>query len=71
MMKTNGFGHYYVETHNWVKAVAFWQHLGFEILFDTGHGSGMLRHPSGGTTVYPDRRCPYYPGAHSRLKDHS
>jgi len=30
-MTTTGFGHLYVETHNWAKAVAFWQHLGFEM----------------------------------------
>lgn len=52
MSTTNGFGHLYVETHDWGKAVAFWQSLGFEILFDTGHGSGMLRHEAGGTTVF-------------------
>jgi len=52
MKTTNGFGHLYVETHNWGKAVAFWQSLGFEVLFDTGHGSGMLRHPAGGATVF-------------------
>jgi hypothetical protein len=51
-MSTNGFGHLYVETHSWGKAVAFWQHLGFEVEFDTGHGSGMLRHPAGGPTVF-------------------
>ncbi|HEY7626339.1 MAG TPA: hypothetical protein VH761_04700 [Ilumatobacteraceae bacterium] len=51
-MSTNGFGHVYIETHNWGKAVAFWQRLGFEIEFETGHGSGMLRHPAGGPTVF-------------------
>jgi catechol 2,3-dioxygenase-like lactoylglutathione lyase family enzyme len=51
-MSTNGFGHLYVETHNWGKAVAFWQRLGFEIEFDTGHNSGMLRHPGGGPGVF-------------------
>ena len=51
-MTTQGFGHLYIETHNWGKAVGFWQRLGFEIEFDTGHGSGMLRHPAGGPTVF-------------------
>lgn len=51
-MSTNGFGHLYMETHNWGKAVTFWQCLGFEIEFETGHGSGMLRHPAGGPTVF-------------------
>ena len=51
-MTTNGFGHLYVETHNWGKAVAFWQRLGFTLDFDTGHGSGMLSHPAGGPTIF-------------------
>ena len=29
-VSTNGFGHLYIETHNWGKAVAFWQRLAFE-----------------------------------------
>jgi catechol 2,3-dioxygenase-like lactoylglutathione lyase family enzyme len=49
---TNGFDHLYVETHNWGKAVAFWQRLGFVLDFETGHGSGMLSHPAGGPTVF-------------------
>jgi catechol 2,3-dioxygenase-like lactoylglutathione lyase family enzyme len=51
-VSTNGFGHLYIETHNWGKAVAFWQRLGFEIEFDTEHGSGMLRHPAGGPRIF-------------------
>ena len=50
-MSTIGFDHLYVETHDWAKAVAFWQ-LGFELEYDTGHNSGMLRHPTGGATVF-------------------
>ncbi len=49
---THGFGHLYLETHNWGAAAAFWQRLGFEIEFDTGHGSGMLRNPAGGPTIF-------------------
>lgn len=49
---TEGFDHLYFETRNWGAATAFWQRLGFEIEFDTGHGSGMLRHPGGGPTVF-------------------
>jgi hypothetical protein len=51
-MSTSGFDHHYVETHDWKKAVGFWQLLGFELEFDTGHNSGMLRHPAGGPTVF-------------------
>ena len=32
--------------------LAFWQRLGFELEFETDHGSGMLRHPAGGPTVF-------------------
>jgi len=49
---TNGFDHLYVETHNWDKAVAFWQRLGFTLDFETDHGSGMLSHPASGPTVF-------------------
>jgi catechol 2,3-dioxygenase-like lactoylglutathione lyase family enzyme len=49
---TNGFDHLYVETHNWGKAVAWWQRLGFALEFDTGHGSGRLSHPAGGPTIF-------------------
>jgi catechol 2,3-dioxygenase-like lactoylglutathione lyase family enzyme len=51
-MTTNGFGHVYLETHNWGRAVAFWQRLGFSLEFETDHGSGMLRHPDGGPTIF-------------------
>ena len=51
-MSTNGVGHLYIETHDWAGAVAFWQQLGFEVEFATDHGSGMLRHPAGGPTVF-------------------
>ena len=51
-MTTRGFDHFYVETHEWAAALAFWQSLGFELEFATEHGSGMLRHPQGGPTVF-------------------
>ncbi len=51
-MTANGFDHLYLETHNWGRAVAFWQSMGFELAFDTGHGSGKLIHPEGGTTIF-------------------
>ncbi|MGB8860905.1 MAG: hypothetical protein WCC60_16715 [Ilumatobacteraceae bacterium] len=49
---TTGFDHVYVETHDWAAALAFWHALGFELQYDTGHRSGALRHPDGGTTVF-------------------
>ena len=49
---TTGIDHLYVETHNWVAALSFWQSLGFALEYDTGHHSGALRHPAGGATVF-------------------
>jgi hypothetical protein len=49
---TDGFDHLYLETHNWGRALAFWQRLGFEVEFDTDHGSGMLRNPAGGPSIF-------------------
>ena len=46
-MTTNGIQAVYLETHNWGKAAKFFQSLGFERSFDTGHNSGQLRHGSG------------------------
>jgi catechol 2,3-dioxygenase-like lactoylglutathione lyase family enzyme len=51
-MSTNGFDHVYVETHDWSRAVAFWEGLGFALEFETDHHSGMLRNPAGGPTVF-------------------
>lgn len=67
-MTTQGFGHIYIETHNWGRSVAFWEALGFKLEFETDHGSGSLVAPNGskiflaeqspedplGTTVYLD-----------------
>ena len=49
---TTGFDHVYVETHDWERSLEFWQRLGFELEYDTGHQSGALRHPAGGPTVF-------------------
>jgi hypothetical protein len=42
-MATEGIEGIYVETHNWGRTAKFFQELGFEIEFETDHGSGMLR----------------------------
>ena len=47
MMTTEGFEAVYLESHNWGKAAKFWQSLGFELEFDTGHSSGQLRNGNG------------------------
>ena len=52
MTTTNGIAQLVMQTNNWGKAAAFWKSLGFELDFDTGHGSGQLRHPAGGPAVF-------------------
>jgi hypothetical protein len=42
-MATEGIDGCYVETHNWGRTAKFFRALGFEIEFETDHGSGMLR----------------------------
>jgi hypothetical protein len=46
-MTTKGIEAMFLETHNWGKAVKFWQELGFELEFSTDHGSGQLRNGDG------------------------
>lgn len=42
-MATEGIEAVFLETHNWGKAAKFFQELGFELEFSTGHSSGQLR----------------------------
>ena len=51
-MGSSGITGLLVETHNWGKTVAFWKGLGFELVFETDHNSGQLRHPAGGPYVF-------------------
>jgi catechol 2,3-dioxygenase-like lactoylglutathione lyase family enzyme len=51
-MTTDGFAGFYVETRNYARSAAFWSALGFESVFETDHGSGQWRHPSGGPYVF-------------------
>jgi len=44
---TEGIEAVFLETHNWGKAAKFFQALGFELEFDTGHSSDQLRNGSG------------------------
>ncbi len=59
-MTTRGFEHIYLETHNWGKAVAFWQALGFKLDFETDHGSGQLV-ASNGTRLFIAETSPEDP----------
>jgi uncharacterized protein YndB with AHSA1/START domain len=42
----------FLETRNWGKAAKFFQELGFELEFETGHDSGQLRGGDGGPYVF-------------------
>ena len=46
-MSTDGIEAVFLETHNWGKAAKFFQSLGYELEFDTGHNSGQLRNSIG------------------------
>jgi hypothetical protein len=50
-MPTEGIDAVYLTTHNWGKSARFFQALGFELEFDTGHQSGQLRN-GGGPSVF-------------------
>lgn len=46
-MAMEGIEAVYLTTHNWGKAVKFFQALGFELEFETDHASGQLRNGAG------------------------
>src|ERR1700709_1555164 len=46
-MTTDGIEAVFLTTHNWGKAAKFFQGLGFELEFDTGHNSGQLSNGDG------------------------
>jgi len=47
MTTTRGIEAVFLETHNWGTAAKFFQSLGYELEFDTGHSSGQLRNGDG------------------------
>ena len=46
-MTTEGIEAVFLETHNWGKAVKFFQALGYQLEFETDHNSGQLRNGEG------------------------
>ncbi|MER7409399.1 MULTISPECIES: VOC family protein [Streptomyces] len=46
-MATEGIEALFLTTHNWGKAARFFQTLGYELEFETGHASGQLRNGDG------------------------
>ncbi|WP_037575018.1 VOC family protein [Phaeacidiphilus oryzae] len=49
---TDGIEAVFFETHNWGRAARFFQSLGYELEFDTGHNSGQLRNGESGPYVF-------------------
>src|SRR5262249_23701777 len=49
---TEGMVGFYVETRSYGATAAFWKSLGYENMFETDHGSGQWRHPTGGPYVF-------------------
>jgi hypothetical protein len=47
-----------LETHNFGKTVKFWQQLGYELRFETDHGSGLLVNKTGGPDLFISERPP-------------
>lgn len=56
-MATDGLQGLYVETRDYGATASFWRSLGFEAVFETDHGSGQWRHPSGGPYVFVAERA--------------
>src|SRR6201995_2845174 len=46
-MTTAGIEAVFLTTHNWGRAAKFFQGLGYELEFDTGHSSGQLSNGGG------------------------
>jgi uncharacterized glyoxalase superfamily protein PhnB len=46
-MSTDGIEAVFLTTHNWGRAAAFFQALGFRLEFETDHASGQLRNGDG------------------------
>lgn len=46
-MTTQGIEAVFLETHNWGRAVKFFQAMGYQLEFETDHHSGQLRNGDG------------------------
>ena len=51
-MATEGIDGILVETRNYGATAAFWKSLGYEVAFETDHGSGHWVNPAGGPYVF-------------------
>jgi catechol 2,3-dioxygenase-like lactoylglutathione lyase family enzyme len=67
-MTTEGIEAVFLETHNWGKAAAFFQALGFELVFETDHHSGQLRNGEGPYVFIAEVPADRVPGIQLTLK---
>jgi hypothetical protein len=67
-MTTEGIEAVFLTTHNWGKAAKFFQGLGYELEFDTGHSSGQLRNGDGPTVFIAEVPEDQQPGTRIVLK---
>jgi len=67
-MATEGFEGFYIETRDYGSTAAFWASMGFETVFETDHGSGQWRHPSGGPYVFINEQRETELGMHPILR---
>jgi hypothetical protein len=55
-MSTRGIQGLYIETHNWGATTSFWKELGYEVVLETDHHSGVLVHPASGPCLFVNER---------------
>lgn len=67
-MTTQGIEAVFMTTHNWGKSAKFFQALGFDLEFDTGHHSGQLRNGDGPYLFIAEIPETEKPAAHIVLK---
>ncbi|MDQ1360716.1 MAG: hypothetical protein QOJ44_1093 [Acidimicrobiaceae bacterium] len=67
-MTTEGIEAVFLETHNWGKAAKFFTTMGFELEFETDHGSGQLRNGGGPYVVVAEIPEDREPGMQIVLK---
>ena len=67
-MTTEGIEAVFMETHSWGRAARFFQALGYELEFDTGHNSGQLRNGDGPTLFIAEIPADREPGLQLVLK---
>jgi predicted lactoylglutathione lyase len=67
-VSTEGIEAVFLTTRNWGKAAKFFQALGYELEFDTGHSSGQLRNGDGPYVFIAEVPASQEPGMQLVLK---